>query len=93
MEFLVLVLLDVAACEDLFEMLGEGDVDRRDVFEVAVDLYPNLLLFQNQAFADRSPPYMPASGFAKAIRVLIPTDNGASTCTVAARNRRQVTHQ
>ena len=56
MEFLVLVLLDVAACEDLFEMLGEGDVDRRDVFEVAVDLYPNLLLFQNQAFADRSPP-------------------------------------
>ena len=46
MEFLVLVLLDVAACEDLFEMLGEGDVDRRDVFEVAVDLYPNLLLSQ-----------------------------------------------
>ena len=36
-ELLVVVGLDVAAREDLFEVLEEGGVDGHDVFEVAVD--------------------------------------------------------
>ncbi len=36
-ELLVVVGADVAAGEDLFEMLEEGGVDGHDVFEVAVD--------------------------------------------------------